>query len=307
MLPGPLDTETFLRIAIGITRALRDVHDAGILHADVKPRNVLVCVDDRRVKLADFGVASSMQHRSSSSDGGWVGTLPYLAPEQTGRTARRPDRRADLYSLGVTLFELLVGRLPFEASDPLEWIHAHLARTPPSPAELRPSIPPALSLLVLQLLHKAPEDRYPSATALLQDLEQCLDAWTATGAIPRSALTLGEGAEELRIPSTLFGRERELEAVTTCFDRAARAPRPTLLLASGQAGIGKTSVVAEIAPLAARANGIFARGKFDQLHHDVPYSAVGEALAEVVRAVAERDWYAVALALDAEWGSHCGE
>src|SRR4029079_10283208 len=109
--------------------------------------------------------------------------LPYMSPEQTGRMNRTLDSRTDLYSLGVTFYQMLTGKLPFEARDPVEWVHCHVARAAPSPSEIVPEVPEPIARIVLKLLSKMPEDRYQGARGLRLDLERCLAEWSASGKI----------------------------------------------------------------------------------------------------------------------------
>src|SRR5262249_13193750 len=152
----------------------------GLIHRDVKPANVLVG-DAGEVRLMGFGVASRLprEHQASVAPDVIAGTLAYMAPEQTGRMNRSVDARSDLYSLGVTLFEMLTATLPFAAPDAMELTHCHTARPPPRPRERVDTVPPQLEAIVLKLLAKSPEDRYQTAAGVEADLRRCLEAWQA--------------------------------------------------------------------------------------------------------------------------------
>src|SRR5271168_2791631 len=180
----PLDLTRVLNIAIGLASALGQVHRRCLIHKDVKPANVLVN-DAGNVWLIGFGIASQLPHERQAPAPPEIiaGTLAYMAPEQTGRMNRSIDTRSDLYSLGVTLYQTLTGRLPFSAADPLEWIHCHIARQPAPPSERLNGVPAPLSAIVMKLLAKSAEDRYQTAAGLEADLRRCQAEWEARGRI----------------------------------------------------------------------------------------------------------------------------
>ena len=157
--------DRFLRLAIGIAAALGKAHQRGLVHKDVKPANILVNCADGRTRLTGFGIASRLPRERQAPEPPEViaGTLAYMAPEQTGRMNRSIDSRSDLYALGVTFYQMLTGRLPFSAADPMEWVHCHIARKPVAPSERLESIPAVLSEIVMKLLAKTAEDRYQTA------------------------------------------------------------------------------------------------------------------------------------------------
>jgi serine/threonine protein kinase len=136
LVGAPMEIGRFLRIAVGIAAALGKVHQHGLIHKDIKPANILVNAASGEVRLTGFGIASRVARERRSPDPPEIiaGTLAYMAPEQTGRMNRSIDSRSDLYALGVTLYEMLTGSLPFTASDAMEWVHCHIARQadPPS-------------------------------------------------------------------------------------------------------------------------------------------------------------------------------
>jgi len=132
LLHGPMELTQFLRLAIGITAALGHVHNRELVHKDIKPANILVNDATGQAWLTGFGIASRLpRERQSPEPPEFIaGTLAYMAPEQTGRMNRSIDSRSELYALGVTLYEMLTGSLPFSASDPMEWVHCHMSRRP---------------------------------------------------------------------------------------------------------------------------------------------------------------------------------
>src|SRR5580692_205911 len=170
-----LDLTRVQRIAIGLAKTLGQVHQHGLIHKDIKPANVLVD-DTGNAWLTGFGIASQLpRERQSPEPPEFIaGTLSYMAPEQTGRMNRSIDSRSDLYSLGVTFYEMLTGSLPFTASEAMEWVHCHIAKQPTPPGDRVPSIPGPVSKIILKLLAKAPELRYQTAVGVESDLRRCL-------------------------------------------------------------------------------------------------------------------------------------
>ena len=193
LIGGFLETKQFLRAAIGIAKALSRFHARGLVHRDVRPGNILVNAATGDAWLMGFGLTSRLPRQRQSPEAPEViaGTLEYMAPEQTGRMNRSIDSRSDLYSLGVTLYEMLVGALPFTASDPMEWVHCHLARQPLAPSERVSNIPGPISAIVMKLLSKTAEDRYQTAAGVEADLRRCLTEWETRGRI--APFPLGAG------------------------------------------------------------------------------------------------------------------
>src|SRR3989454_12309887 len=190
ILGEPMELGRFLRLAIGIAAALRNVHQHGLVHKEIKPANILVNGASGEVRLTGFGLASRLPRERQLPEPPEViaGTLAYMAPEQTGRMNRSIDSRSDLYSLGVTLYEMLSGTLPFTASDPMEWIHCHIARQPAVPEERWKNVPKSVSAIILKLLAKTAEERYQTAAGVEADLRRCLTEWESLGCISTFAL-----------------------------------------------------------------------------------------------------------------------
>src|ERR1700739_2692268 len=279
------DLDLFLRVAIGITAALGHLHQRGLFHRDIKPANILVNTSTGEAWLSGFGLASRLprERQTPGPPETIAGTLAYMAPEQTGRTNRSIDSRSDLYSLGVTLYQLLTGSLPFPASDPMEWVHCHIARRPVPPSERLDYIPIAVSQIIMRLLAKTAEERYQTATGLESDLRRCLAEWEAHRHIIEFALGQHDTPDRLLIPEKLYGREREVDALLAAFDRVVNGGAPELVLVSGYSGIGKSSVVNELHMMVAPPRGLFASGKFDQYKRDIPYSTLVQAFQSLVR------------------------
>src|SRR6267143_182036 len=285
LVGGPMELGLFLRLAVGLASSLRELHAQEIIHKDVKPANALVDIATGRVWLTGFGIASRLRRQRQAPEAPEViaGSLPYMAPEQTGRMNRSIDSRSDLYAAGVTLYEMLTGGLPFTASDPMEWVHCHNARRPQPPAERRKEVPGPVSAIVLKLLAKTPEDRYRTAAGLERDLRRCLSAWQHHGRIDNFPLGEDDTPDRLLIPEKLYGRSREVETLLAAFDRVVTSGRPELVLVSGYSGIGKSSVVNELHKALVPPRGLFASGKFDQYKRDIPYATLAQAFQGLIR------------------------
>ncbi|WP_438030831.1 AAA family ATPase [Sorangium sp. So ce233] len=287
LLGAPMPLERFFPLALRLTDALADLHRHHIIHKDIKPQNLIYNPETGQVKITDLGIAclSQREHQHLAPVGLIEGTLAYMAPEQTGRMNRWIDERTDLYSLGVTFHQMLTGALPFEAGDPVEWVHCHIAQMPPPVHALVPSIPPLLSAVVLKLLSKAAEERYQSATGLRHDLEGCFARWRASGTIDAFPLGQRDLSDRFQIPQRLYGREREVEALRAAFERVVTQGRPELVTVAGYAGIGKSSLVAELHTSVVRERGSFLCGKFDQAARDVPYRAFLQAFRALLQEI----------------------
>src|SRR3984893_5254374 len=285
LIGQPMETGRFLQFAIGLSAALRQLHERGLIHKDIKPPNVLVEAATGQVRLTGFGIASRLPRERQSPEPPELvaGTLAYMAPEQTGRMNRSIDSRSDLYSLGVTLYEMLTGALPFMASDPLEWIHCHIARQPVPPVERLKDLPVAVSAIVSKLLAKTAEERYQTAAGLERDLRRCLAAWKTQHRIDAFPLGEKDTSDRLLIPEKLYGREREIETLLAAFDRVVTSGRPELVLVSGYSGIGKSAVVNELHKALVPQRGLFASGKFDQYKRDIPYATLAQAFQSLIR------------------------
>jgi PAS domain S-box-containing protein len=281
----PLYLTRVLRIAIGLAKALGQVHQQGLIHKDIKPANVLVD-DAGNVWLTGFGIASQLPRESQTPAPPEIiaGTLAYMAPEQTGRMNRSIDTRSDLYSLGVTLYQMLTGRPPFAAADPLEWVHCHIARQPTPPRD-RAAIPEPLSAVTMKLLAKNAEERYQTASGLEADLRRCLVEWQLHGLISPFPLGAQDGSDRLLIPEKLYGREREIDALLAAFERVVTQGTPELVLVSGYSGVGKSSVVNELHKALVPRRGLFASGKFDQYKRDIPYTTLAQAFQPLIRQI----------------------
>ncbi|PRQ01252.1 Sensor histidine kinase TmoS [Enhygromyxa salina] len=278
----PLPVADAMVIAVQLARILADLHRYKVTHRNIKPSNIFIDPKTKVVSLGHFGLSVVLEsERQRINDPRVIDSiLPYVSPEQTGRTHHEVDFRSDLYSLGVSFYELLVGRRPFEATTPLELIHAHLARRPQTPQRLRPELPTMLSAVVMKLLEKAPERRYQSARGLLADLDRIHAALTSGS--PTEAFSLGadDVPAVLQLPHRLYGRSRETEKLAQLF-RDASHGHPHCALISGPTGIGKTALVAQLAEPVLGRHGYFARGKFEREQMDKPYAGVFAAFSDL--------------------------
>jgi predicted ATPase len=284
-LEASADAPLLERVAIAIQLAdtIAAVHEADVIHKDVSSHNVVYDPATRRCTLIDFGIATRLRSEESKflPPSALEGTLAYIAPEQTGRMNRSLDYRADLYSLGVTLYELFTGTLPHVSSDRLEMVHFHIAGKPVPPRERDARVPEALSDIVLKLLQKAPEDRYQSAGGLAADLRRCHAELEKSGRVTPFALGSADAIDRFEPPQKLYGRKTETQTLLATFERVARGGVETITVA-GQPGIGKTSLVQEIYQPITHRRGYFAAGKFDLLQQNVPFSALVTALQDLV-------------------------
>jgi len=278
------DLDRRLQIAARLAAILGEVHAAHIIHKDISSHNVVYDPESRRCKLIDFGIATRLrsQENKFQAPAALEGTLAYIAPEQTGRMNRSLDYRADLYSLGVTFYELFTGVLPNDSSDPLEMVHFHIAGKPMPPRERSASVPEAVSDIVMKLLQKEPENRYQSATGLAADLNACRAALASGGALERFPLGTQDAVDRFEPSQKLYGRSAETQVLLQSFERVARGGVEAVMV-SGQTGIGKTSLVQEIYQPITRRRGYFVAGKFDQLQQNVPFSALVTALQDLVQ------------------------
>jgi PAS domain S-box-containing protein len=287
LIQGPMEIKQFLRIAIGLSTALGQLHNLSVIHKDLKPSNVLVDTASGHAWLTGFGIASRLlRERQSPGPPEFIaGTLPYMAPEQTGRMNRSIDLRSDLYALGVTLYEMLTGSLPFTASDPMDWVHCHIARQPAPPDGQVKGIPRMLSAIIMKLLAKIAEERYQTAIGVERDLRRCLDEWETQHHVDEFPPGERDFPDRLMIPEKLYGRGREVDALLAAFDRVVTQGRPELVLVSGYSGVGKSSLVNELHKVLIPPRGLFAAGKFDQYKRDIPYATLAQAFEMLVRQI----------------------
>ncbi len=272
-------------LAIGrqLTYILEELYRQCVIHKDIKLSNILINPSTKQIKLTDFGLSTRLHHETPTivSTNVLDGTLAYMAPEQTGRMNRGIDYRSDFYALGVTLFELLTGQLPYSSDDPLEIVHCLLAKPAPLVCELNPDIPNPIAQIVAKLLAKNAEDRYQSAFGLRHDLETALYELNQTGTIIPFEIATRDISDRFLISERLYGREVEVQALLNAFDRVYQGSSE-LMLVAGFSGIGKTMVVNEVHKPIAQKHGYFIKGKFEQFNRNIPFSALIQAFRNLM-------------------------
>jgi len=272
-----------LEVALCVSEALSHIHERRFAHGDVSPDNVVVDPSTLDCVVVDLGLTKPLGARAALEPSRETGpepiaSLAYIAPEQTGRMNRGWDFRSDLYNFGATLYFLLTGHPPFQGTDPLELVHAHIARAPLDPRELSPAIAGPVARMVLCLLQKEPEDRYASASLVRQDLLLLAQQLERDGEISDSCVLPGMQASRhrLRFPNRNYGRELEQQRLEDAFDRAASGARVALLI-EGEAGIGKSALLEALRLRVVERGGHLVSGQFDE-QAGAPFAAWTEAL-----------------------------
>ncbi len=305
----PMPLPEFLSLAIKITEILGNIHSSNVIHKDINPGNIVLNPDTGQVKIIDFGISTRLTSNSTPlvHPHGLEGTLAYISPEQTGRMNRTLDYRTDFYSLGITFYELLAGKLPFTTDDVLELVHCHIAKQPVPPHLLRggegergrggvQEIPQAISDIVMKLLAKNAEDRYQSAWGIQADLEECLRQVEATGRVKYFPLGSQDISNKFQIPQKLYGRETEIQTLLAEFERVAGSELtspPTPLLQ------GEGSLTPPFPPLRGsklrREGGLGGLGRVEMMLV-AGYSGVGKSalVQEIYKPITEKRGYFIA-------------
>lgn len=267
----PLPLPMFFRIASGAIDAIAALHAHGIVHKDINSGNLLAN-NELTIKLVDLGIASELATESLNLApySALEGTLAYMAPEQTGRLNRPVDFRSDYYSLGITLFELLTGELPFRADDTIGFIHAHIAMPLPPLQNYRDDIPRGLQEILEKMTAKDPEGRYQSAEGLKDDLEKC-----AAGVAFNPGAS--DHSDRFILPTALYGREGCLTRLKGAVQRIKNKGLEIINI-KGPSGIGKSAVVDELGQTVVENRAYFVKIKFDILQEQKPYQTISSII-----------------------------
>ncbi|MCU0440221.1 MAG: trifunctional serine/threonine-protein kinase/ATP-binding protein/sensor histidine kinase [Raineya sp.] len=279
------DLRSFLEMAIVITEVLGEIHQKNIIHKDLNSNNILIDMAKKSVRIIDFGMAVNMDLKNQKLENPETleGTLAYISPEQTGRMNRVVDYRSDLYSLGVTFYEIVTGHLPFESQDATELVHSHLAKTPLAPhLSENPSfsIPIVISNIILKLLEKNAENRYQSAQGLKKDLENCLEQLKKYDKITAVGIGENDYSGRFQINQYLYGRNKEKQLLMQSFENVTKGNNE-IVMVGGYSGVGKTALIHEVHKPITEKKGYFISGKFEQLQKNIPYSAINHAFTEL--------------------------
>lgn len=275
-----------LSLSIQLSEAVAEIHAANIIHKDLNSNNIVYNPATGVLKLIDFDLATLLPREAPSlkTPERLEGTLAYMSPEQTGRMNIPLDYRTDLYSLGVTLFELYTGQLPFNSADPLELIHSHIAKQPPSPTQLATQLPPVISNIVLKLLAKSPDNRYQTARGLKNDWLQCQRAWQKSSKISDFHLAQGDISDKFQLPNKLYERQWAINSLLKAINRSQQQAHSELVLITGCEGIGKTALVQTVFTQNNNLNkAYFISGRFDSFHSHSPYYGLVMAMKELVQ------------------------
>jgi len=280
-----------LHIATDIATALTDLHKENIFHRRIHPANIIIEKSTQKIFFIDFGLSTQGNFFEGSLpiiEDKEADNLKYISPEQTGRINRAIDNRADLYSLGVILYRIFTGMLPFESNDSLELIYAHVAKEPEEPVKLNKNLPSVISDIIMKLLSKNAEDRYQSAFGVKTDLEKCLQEYVSKKNITSFPIAKSDYSGKLFIPHTLFGREKEINLLHHLFETSISGNKSTLLI-SGYSGSGKSALVDTLQKPVQKKKGFFIKGKFDQISSGTPYSTFVQAFTELLHMIMTGD------------------
>lgn len=275
---GALPTEDFLWIGQQVCQILESLHQQRLIFKGLTSRKILLSAQEKRVKLSGLSTVSAIGERE---DGGFPKrNRSYISPEQTGKFYRPLDHRSDLYSLGVVFYEILTGHLPFAEKDPLEFLHALLARKAHFPSSLPAQIPLPLQQITLKLLSKEPLHRYQSALGVMEDLKKCQIQWEKRNKIEDFPLGKKDIPTLFYLSPMLYGREREEELLEKNWQEVCRG-NPRTLFIGGESGVGKSALVYHFQDKVWQKKGLFLSAKFDQFRSKEPYLALFQVFQDL--------------------------
>lgn len=272
-----------LRLVIGIATALAQLHQRGLVHQNLSPANIFVCEDDC-VRLTGFGFTTPPSDYTDGAPkfGLASASLEYLAPEQTGRLQAALDSRCDLYLLGLVMYEMLAGTPAFRATDPMAWLHCHIARQPDPPSTHERNVPETLDQIVLKLLAKQATDRYQSAAGVAVDVQRCLQQLESQGMIEPFRLGNSDRVTSFLLPKKLYGRATEMDCLRDGFKHVQESGDLSVVLVSGESGIGKSELIQNFSAWLTSQDALFVGTKFEQFQGEVPHGAFAQAFRHLV-------------------------
>ena len=288
---GSADITAFLEQAIDSTANIRTLHEAGIIHGRINPHHLLLTRKNQGTVIIGLGCSHKTGGESIPApkvEEFTPAELLYIAPEQTGRTDQEISFSTDLYSLGTVFYHHLTGKPPFVLEDPMELVHAHIAKVPASVQSLRKEIPKSISDILQKLLNKIPAERYHSADELVQDLQACLNEWRSKGSIDEDVISIGQQFDVLETELPIVGRDEDSRRLEEIFERA-RSGNFEVVLIEGESGVGKTVFGKSIKEQTIESSGFFLEGKFDEYQQGIPYAGLSQCFRQFVNILLTKD------------------
>ena len=276
----PLELQSFLDHAISIVGVFREIHQAGILHLRINSNNILLNDTRKEITIIDFSLAVDVGREVKFNFKNWDNELRYIAPEQTEEKSDRCDERTDLYSLGIVLYEMLTGNVPFTYSTDAEMVHAHRVEKPASPSVQTGDTDPKIASIVLKLLAKDPDDRYQTTYGLEWDLICIRDAMIKGSDLSTFDLGQKDQSNQLYISTKLHGRHKELKVLQEGLNEAILGNNQYFLL-RGKTGVGKTALVQEFEQYCRKKDGLLITGSFGQFDQNLPHRGLISALQDL--------------------------